>query len=483
VAGQAGLPAPAIQPGQLLSGRYRLERQRAGTSVSQLWRATDEVLARTVAVRTVALAGAPVAADTVAAAVARAGAVSDPRLVRVLDFDTAPDGDFCFVVTEWLDQPTFAVALHDGPLAAAEATDVAWQVADALAAAARRGAGHGRLHPGNVFLTPAGDVRVTDLELARVLAGSAADPEQVQHSDARHVGALLYAGLTGYWPLPGAAGLPAAPRGGDGRPYRPRQVSAGVSREVDDLAVRLLTAAPGSAGAPDTPARAAGALHLLPRVRRDLERPPALGPAGPGPVRRWAWRVVPPVILLAVLFAAYAVGQAVGRVPAPAQAIPTFTAPKLGPSGAPLHQLPVAGVSVFNPFGHDPEDVPGAQLAVDGDLSTAWYTFRYVGNPVFGGLKPGVGLLVDLGSARAVREIHIALSYPGADVQVLAGPARAGSLAGYTVVGGRNDTPRTFFVVPARPLTDRYWLLWLTRLPQLAGGYYQEGVAEIAFFG
>lgn len=481
MAGQAGLPAPVIQPGEVLAGRYRLERMRAGGRGAQLWRATDEVLARTVAVRTIVLGRHGPTEDAIRSAVARAGAVAERRLVRVLDFDSHDTGreSYCFVVTEWLDSPALGSVLGDGPMPAEEAAELAWQVADALSAAARRGAAHGRLHPSNVFLTPAGEVRITDLEIGRLLAGSRDDLPAVHEQDTRDIGALLYATLTGHWPLPGPSELPAAPRTAEGRPYRPRQVSAGVPREVDDAAWQLLTAGPGGV---DTPARAAAVLGLLPRARRDLEGPPAAPPAAPGPARRWLWRVVPPLILLGVLFAAYTIGEAIGRVPSPTQQIPSFTAPGAGPKGAPLHLLAVPTISVFNPYGHDPEDVQGARLAVDGDTSTAWYTFRYIGNPVFGGLKPGVGLLVDLGAARSVREIHIALVSRGADLEVLSGGSRSATPAGYSVVARRADAPLTFFVTPARAVTARYWVIWLTRLPAVGPNSYQDGLAEIAFY-
>ena len=58
----------------------------------------------------------------------------------------------------------------------------------------------------------------------------------------------------------------------------------------------------------------------------------------------------------------------------------------------------------FDPEADPPEENPDeAPNAIDGDAATSWTTSTYRGDPALGGLKPGVGLMVDLGKDQEVR--------------------------------------------------------------------------------
>jgi hypothetical protein len=494
VARQTGSGERAGGIGDAVAGRYRLERPRGRGAHSQLWRAVDEMLARPVALRVVPLGSGRRCATretALRAAVGRAGAVADRRFAQILDFDLLPDsvrgadpsGRACFLVSEWVAAPPLAELLADRAFSPAEATDLAWQLADALSAAARYGAGHGRLHPGNVALPERGEIRITDLETARVIAGDPVAGAELAARDVAGIGCLLYAALTGHWPDGTFPGLPAAPQE-RGRRVPARRLRRGVSRELDEAAERLLRP-----GAVTDPAGAAALLARLPRARRDTTAPePEPGVPGRRPVgrlRRWTARVLPVLVGIAVAAGAYTEGVHLGRLPNPnptARAAPSDAA---GAHRAPLtalRALAVSAISVFEPPGHDAEDASGARFAVDGNPATAWYTFRYYGNPVFGGLKPGAGLLVDLGRARSVSRVQVTLVYPGADVTLLASAVAPKALNGLRVVAARKDTPLTFDLDPVAAGQARYWLLWLTRLPPV-GSAYQEGVVQLTFFG
>jgi len=485
----AAAPPLPVQAGDLLGGRYRLERLRAERAACSLWRALDEVLARSVAVKVVPVSGRRAAggvqAEEIREAVSRAGRVTDPRLARVLDVDELEvgRGRYCYVVSEWLDLPSLGALVRAELLSAAQATDVAWQVADTLHQAIRAGACHGRLHPGNVLLHPGGAVKVTDLEVARVIAREDAEisPEHRQAQDARAIGGLLYAALTGYWPVQPAGGLPAAPMRA-GRLCRPRQVRAAVPRELDSVAERLLGLDP-ALPAVDTPAKAAALLQPLPRTPPGVGGGAAPEDRAPSRLRVWARRVVPLVGLVAIGLVSYLVGVEVGRVPPPPQSIPAFTAPTPSGGASPFAPIPVSAVSDFNPEGTGPENPQAVRLAVDGDPATAWYTSRYYGNPNFGGLKQGTGLLIDLGSPRRIRAVRVAFVLPGASVQLRAADRVGADAPEFRLAAAMENTPQTFTLTPAQPVSARYWLVWLTRLPSVGNNTYQEGVAEVAFYG
>ena len=110
---------------------------------------------------------------------------------------------------------------------------------------------------------------------------------------------------------------------------------------------------------------------------------------------------------------------------------------------------------------------------------------RYLSNraekePYFGGLKQGVGLLLDLRRPATVRAARLLLSAPGADLELRAGnhpPVQPTDLA---QVATSTDSPSSLSLRLRVPVTARYWLVWLTSLPKAPGGGYRLGIAEIA---
>lgn len=466
-----------VGPDTLVGARYRLLRQRAARQGSTLWRAVDEVLERPVAVRVVPLNSAE-AAERLSAAVARASRVADPRAVRVLDAGTEQrDGALVgWVVTEWVEAPTLAALLRDGPLDPAEAAGVVWEVAEALAAAHASGASHGHLSPGDVLLPPDGAVRVADIEVGAALADET--PSDPEAEDARALGRLLYAGLTACWPDAATHGLPAGPRA-DRRLCSPRQVRAGVPAPLDALTIRALT------GGYASPAAVAIALEGQPRRTYAAEPEVPPGPAEPSRLRVVAVRTVPVVAVVVVGLLGWVLGSALGRVPGTGTRVPTFPAPSgSGATGAapPLLWTNPPAVRSFDPEGDGTENPDQVGLAVDSDPTSAWETDRYQRNGHFGNLKSGVGLIVDLGSARTVRQARVALTRPGADLELRVSDTNAADLASYRVVATATNTGQLAVLQPATPTTGRYWLLWITRLPPDGGGF-REGVAELGLYG
>ena len=88
----------------------------------------------------------------------------------------------------------------------------------------------------------------------------------------------------------------------------------------------------------------------------------------------------------------------------------------------------------------DPPDGNRAELddigfVVDGELSTAWDTDTY-NSAAFGNLKPGMGILIDLGEARHVASVRVELGTPGATAEIRTGESDPGdSTAGDDEIG------------------------------------------------
>jgi len=132
----------------------------------------------------------------------------------------------------------------------------------------------------------------------------------------------------------------------------------------------------------------------------------------------------------------------------------------------------------FDPQGDPPSENPElAPAAVDGDPTTAWRTETYKQNLGPGGLKTGVGLVIDLGEVHDVRGTD--LTFLGAPTSVSVyvtqtRPDAVKSLTAVVEVNAPTRAPLTF----GEPVTGRYVTLWLTSLPAADGGFRGQ-IAEV----
>ena len=216
-----------------MAGRYQLEELLSEQDGSSVWKATDEALARPVTVRTFT-PGFDRVGEVVAAASA-AGRLNDHRLVQIFDAQERPEHPY--IVTEWPSGARLDDLLAAGPLGPVRAAEIISEAADALAVAHAAGLAHLCLTPDSLWWNTWGGVKISGLGIAAALTGvQAANPVL---ADTRGLARLLYAALTGYWPGAEQTLLPAAPRSG-GRAYRPRQVRAGIPRDIDAITCQAL---------------------------------------------------------------------------------------------------------------------------------------------------------------------------------------------------------------------------------------------------
>ena len=163
--------------------------------------------------------------------------------------------------------------------------------------------------------------------------------------------------------------------------------------------------------------------------------------------------------------------------------------PQTGPSTSASSSAPastavrIAGVKDFDPEGDPPEENPDlAPLAIDGKPGTAWQTLTYRGNPRLGGLKNGVGLLVDLGKRTKVGSMRLTLLGDGTSLEVLAAPAASvapSDTDGLQKVADANDAGTKVSLTFDRPVTTQWLVIWLTSLPPAPGGFKGQ-VAEVS---
>ena len=133
------------------------------------------------------------------------------------------------------------------------------------------------------------------------------------------------------------------------------------------------------------------------------------------PGRSWL-RLAAVIAAAVLLLLAVVVAYNLGRGRTPLGAVPDEDDPTATPSGqAPISPAanPITGVTAtdFDPQGTPPEENPDlAPLAVDGDKATAWRTLTYKQNFGPGGLKSGVGLVLDLGAVRTVTAVDLTVA-------------------------------------------------------------------------
>jgi serine/threonine protein kinase len=165
----------------LLGGRYRLSGRIAVGGMGEVWRGTDELLDRPVAVKL--LSAAHATDDSFRArfrAEARyAASLSHPNIAQVFDYgempedEEAPEGlpaGGAYLVMELVQgEPLSAVIAREERLSPADSLRIVSQAADALAAAHEAGIVHRDIKPGNLLVTGDGTTKITDFGIARAL--------------------------------------------------------------------------------------------------------------------------------------------------------------------------------------------------------------------------------------------------------------------------------------------------------------------------
>jgi serine/threonine kinase PknH len=151
------------------------------------------------------------------------------------------------------------------------------------------------------------------------------------------------------------------------------------------------------------------------------------------------------------------------------------------PSGAstssePAPAEPIAGIEAddFDPQGDPPQEENSelVPLVLDDDPATTWRTATYLQDFGPGGLKTGVGLVLDLGGSEEVREVDVSV-VGDTTAQVFVTDERPSSVDGLEPVG-EGSTSGTLEVRPDEAVPGRYVTVWLTSLPAVDGGWRGE---------
>src|SRR5215510_6297191 len=172
---------------QVLAGRYVLGEGLGTGGMATVWRATDQVLGREVAVKILSpqYAAQPGFAARFEREARHAAALSHPRLVTV--FDCGIDGGTAFIVMELVAGRTLRQVLDmAGPLPPDDAVAIAAAVCEGLEAAHAIGLVHRDIKPANSVLS-GGEVKVLDFGIARLEGTAGSTQAQTVLGTAAHL--------------------------------------------------------------------------------------------------------------------------------------------------------------------------------------------------------------------------------------------------------------------------------------------------------
>lgn len=484
---EPGRPGAGSAARVMLGDRYRLEEAIGQGGMASIWRATDTLLHRDVAVKRLhrLLMDDENLAERFQREALVVARLAHPALVKLLD--RGEDADGPFLVFELVEGEDLKTRIErDGRLHPHQAASVCAQIARGLEHAHSQGVVHRDISARNVLLTPDGHAKLADFGIARseanceglTQAGAMMGtseylaPEQARgeavdgRTDVYSLGVVLYECLTGEAPFTGAPALAVAIR----HLSEPVPDPRGIVPDVPEaLAVAVLTA---TAKDPDRRYADAGRFAAVLEAvvaGRDVtatQLSHADYDTGRIPVPRSRRRLVAAagaaVLVVATAVALVATGVVGGasddgRAPAP---------------------LALAEVVDWDPEG---TGMPGENHdlvanATDGDPATAWATEGYFDVGDFSRReKSGVGLRLVLPAPAVARQLVIQSPTPGARFEVRGGDDPT-PLAVATTTGGRQE-----IALAGGPARTAY-VLWFTVLPR-QGDRFRADVGEVELRG
>ena len=499
-----------------LAERYVLESEIARGGMAIVYRARDDVLARPVAVKVLHshLADDSAFLERFRFEALAAARLAHPNVVSIYDTGSEQNdaGSLThhYIVMEYCGGGSLAEHLvSQGPLQPERAAVVGSSVCEALSYAHRSGVIHRDIKPANVLVAEGGGLKVADFGIAKAaftdgdvtttgsLLGTVTylSPEQLrgeepdQRSDIYSLGVTLYELLAGRAPFEEETQMAIAMKHLREEPPPLRSVKGGIPRGLESVVAKAMAKDPDDRFQSAQDMRtalegqsAATATAVLRRPARSAERATATAPRTRRPPRRRAERRTP-FVMLAIIAAIVAGGSIL--------MLSLLNDP--GNEGGDRNEnggrgsgggsgdgaaIEVQSVTDFDPQGDGSEHPDEVNLAIDGNSSTAWTTENYQ-DPLSALGKDGVGLVLDLGESVEVASVEVQ-GCGDCGLQVGHASEAASDASGFETVDDTDAAgdPETF---DFDPVSDRYWLVFITTLPGGGGG--SASISEVTFGG
>lgn len=241
-----------------LAGRYELETVIAQGGMGTVYKGLDTRLHRPVAIKVLKehLAADDRFVERFRREARAVASLGHPNIASLYDY--AEDDGKHFIVMELVDGTDLATLLRtSSPLGAERSKAITEQVCDALEHAHSAGIVHRDMKPGNVLVTPDGDVKVTDFGIARAAGDStltatgsilgtahylapeqAAGKEVTPATDIYATGVMLFEMLTGTVPFEADSPVAVATRHVNEEVPAPSALEPTVPLELDAVVLR-----------------------------------------------------------------------------------------------------------------------------------------------------------------------------------------------------------------------------------------------------
>ena len=462
--------------GELIAGRYEVEKLVGSGGMSNVFRAHDRMLERTVALK-ILHEQYTRDADYVERFRREARSVAQlthPNIVTVIDRGEQDGRQF--IVFEYVEGDNLKDLVNRGPLPVRDAIQLALQVARALAFAHVRGLVHRDVKPQNVLLNDDGQAKVTDFGIARSLdvdgvtqtgtvlgTSDYIAPEQARgqkvnpKTDIYSLGVVLYELLTGQVPFAGDNFVAVAMR-------HVNEPAPSVLERRSDVPVRLDLVIQ-RAMAKDPADRFESMAELVTELEACLAEvdggsdegatmivPPARRARRAGPRRQPRFPVLPLLVALAAVVVGVGTYLLLRDGGGGGVLLPGSAA-----SSKPVQLLGTAG---YDPQGNNlDEHTDDAHLATDGNEGTAWKTESYQAG---GFAKDGVGLVLKAPRRLALSRLTVLGGGTLFSAVIQASDSPSG---GFVDVSTRKDVSgTTTFSVDTHGKDYAYYSVWL-KLP------------------
>ena len=245
--------------GRTFNNRYKLTERVGLGGMAEVYRAEDNVLGRTVAVKVMLpqYAADPTFTKRFRQEAASAANLQSPYIVSIYDWGL--DGETYYIVMEFLRGTDLKTAIKErGAINQRKAAEIGSQVAQALSVAHAGGIIHRDIEPQNIMIQPDGNIKVMDFGIARAgdaglsqtatVLGTAhyVSPEQAQGkeltgaSDIYSLGVVLYEATTGKLPFDGQDAVSVAVKQVNELPAPPSTINPNIDPALEAIIMKAM---------------------------------------------------------------------------------------------------------------------------------------------------------------------------------------------------------------------------------------------------
>ena len=250
---------------KMLGGRYTVQDKIGTGGMATVYRGLDEVLGRTVAIKTMLpqYATDPSFAARFKQEAQAAAALQSPYIVSV--YDWGKDEDTYYIVMEYLRGTDLKSGLRKhGALDSKKVAQIGSQIAQALSVAHKHDIIHRDIKPQNIMVQPDGNIKVMDFGIARAknshltqdnsVLGTAhyVSPEQTQGkdlgptTDIYSLGVVMYEAATGKVPFEGDDAISVALKQVNELPVPPSEINPNVDPALESIILKCMEKDPAN---------------------------------------------------------------------------------------------------------------------------------------------------------------------------------------------------------------------------------------------